>query len=190
MKRIIGRENPDLVLLTGMQIMSTLGGLPYNLSVNGPENISGNGIYILKIQSSDMSETSALVYCFDSHTGFDPVTDLDNYKWILYDQVDWYRKQSNIFTKENGGEPKPSMAFFHIPLPKYNEIIGEVSTTGVIKEVVCSPDINSGLFSAMIESGDVMGYLQDTIITTTLLALYTIYAWHMTMLPADNVMSI
>lgn len=198
MKKILDRENPDLVILTGdivcsantrlawnslcrvlidakvpwavtlgnhdieyemtgKQIMYTLGELPYNLTVNGPENISGNGNYILKIQSSDMSETAALIYCFDSHTGFDPVTYLGNYEWIMSDQVDWYRKQSSNFTKGNGGEPKPSLAFFHIPLPEYNEIIGEVSTTGVMKEVVCSPEINSGLFGAMIESGDVMG---------------------------------
>jgi hypothetical protein len=143
--------------MTGMQIMNTLTELPYNLTVNGPGNISGNGNYILKIKSANLSRTAALVYCFDSHTGIDPVTVYGNYEWINSDQVEWYRNQSSIYTGKNGGNPLPSLSFFHIPLPEFNEIYRGTSYTGITKEIVCSPIINTGLFAAMVESKDIMG---------------------------------
>jgi hypothetical protein len=49
------------------------------------------------------------------------------------------------------------MAFFHIPLPEFKEIMGKNTTVGIQREVVCSPDLNSGLYTAMFESKDVMG---------------------------------
>jgi hypothetical protein len=143
--------------MTGKQIMNTIEGMPYNLTINGPENISGNGNYTLDIQSSDLRKTAAVLYCFDSHSGIDPVTVYGNYEWIKSDQIEWYRNQSRIRSEKNGGKPLPSMAFFHIPLPEFNEIARGNSYTGISKEVVCSPIVNTGLFAAMVESKDVMG---------------------------------
>jgi len=143
--------------LTGKEIMETISGLPYSLSTKGPENISGNGNYILRVHSSQSSDTEALLYFFDSHSGFHPETNLGSYEWIKFDQIQWYREQSNIFTKENDGKVYPALAFFHIPLPEYNEIIGLKTTVGTYKEKVCCPDINTGMYAAMLESKDVMG---------------------------------
>jgi hypothetical protein len=198
MKNIIGRENPDLVILTGdivcsknthlawnslsktlidskvpwaltlgnhdveyemtgKQIMEMIAGLPGNLTTEGPENISGNGNYVLKIMSSKSSKTAALLYCFDSHTSFDAKSDLGSYEWINFDQIEWYRKISRKFTKSYGGKPFPALAFFHIPLPEYKDTSGRSKPIGIQKESVCSPDINTGLFAAMLESKDVMG---------------------------------
>ncbi|HAZ02855.1 MAG: hypothetical protein A2W90_17080 [Bacteroidetes bacterium GWF2_42_66] len=143
--------------LTGKQIMETIVGMPYNLTINGPENIAGNGNYILNIQSSSSSKPAALLYCFDSHSGFHPRTNLGTYEWIRLNQIEWYRNQSIKFTKKNGANPLPALAFIHIPLPEYKEIIGKNTTVGMQQETVCSPDLNSGLYTAMIESKDVMG---------------------------------
>lgn len=143
--------------MTGKEIMQTVEGMPFCLTVNGPENISGNGNYTLDIQSSDLRKTAAILYCFDSHSGIDPVTVYGNYEWIKSDQIDWYKKQSSISAGKNGGKPLPSLAFFHIPLPEVNEIVRTNSYTGISKEVVCSPIVNTGLFAAMVESKDVIG---------------------------------
>lgn len=143
--------------LSGNQIMDVIADLPYSLTVNGPENISGNGNYILKIMSPDASKAEALLYFLDSHSGFHPRGELGSYEWIEFDQIRWYRDQSKKMTATNGGIPMPSLAFFHIPLPEYKEIIGNETTAGIQKESVCSPDLNSGLYTAMLESKDVMG---------------------------------
>lgn len=143
--------------LTKPEIMETIVGLPYNLTENGPKDVSGNGNYVLKVQSSSSQETAALLYCLDSRMGFHPKTDLGSYEWIEFDQIEWYREQSRKFTKSNGGNPFPALAFFHIPLPEYKEVLGKSTTFGIQKETVCSPDLNSGLYTAMLESKDVMG---------------------------------
>ncbi|MEN6454537.1 MAG: metallophosphoesterase family protein [Prolixibacteraceae bacterium] len=143
--------------LNGKQIMETIENLPYNLTANGPENLSGNGNYVLKIQSSKSNNTAALLYFLDSHSGFKPKGDLGSYEWVTPAQINWYREQSRAFTMQNGGKPYPALAFFHIPLPEYKEIIGKKTTVGIQEETVCSPDLNSGLYTVMLESKDVMG---------------------------------
>ena len=143
--------------LTGKQIMETIVGMPYSLAVSGPENIAGNGNYILNIRSSTSSKTAVLLYCFDSHSGFHPKTDLGTYDWIRFNQIEWYRNQSYRYTKANGGKPFPALAFIHIPLPEYKEIIDKSTTVGLQKETVCSPDVNSGMYSVLLECKDVMG---------------------------------
>lgn len=72
-------------------------------------------------------------------------------------QIDWYAKQSAGYTARNGGVPLPSLAFFHIPLPEYAEAWKHNVSYGNKMEDVCSSRINSGLFAAMVENGDIMG---------------------------------
>lgn len=143
--------------LTTEEIINTIAGLPYNVTVSGPDDISGNGNYILPIQSSKSNKTEALCYIFDSHSSFKPRTNLGDYEWIDFSQIGWYREQSATFTRQNGGKPLPAVAFFHIPFPEFKEIIGKSTTYGIQNESVCSPDINSGLYTAMLECKDVMG---------------------------------
>lgn len=142
--------------LTGDQIMEIIVGMPYSMTENGPENISGNGNYILKIQSSKSSKTAAALYFFDSH-GHGNYIPGQEIKWdnIKFDQIEWYRVQSNKLTKTNGGTPLPAFAFFHIPLREYKEI--KSTAIGIHEETVTPAEINSGLYAAMIESKDVMG---------------------------------
>ena len=48
-------------------------------------------------------------------------SDVKGYAWFTFDQVNWYRSQSAAYTERNGGKPLPALAFFHIPLPEYNQ---------------------------------------------------------------------
>jgi len=143
--------------LTKEQIIETVSGLPYSLTENGPKTISGHGNYVIKIQSSNSSKTAALLYCFDSQMGFHPKTIYGSYEWFDFSQIDWYRKLSNKLTKVNKGNPLPALAFFHIPLPEYKEVVGKETTIGSQGDPVSSSDLNSGLYTAMIKSKDVMG---------------------------------
>ena len=152
----LGNHDPEYEL-DREQIMNTLKGLPYNLTVSGPEEISGVGNYILPIQASASNETAALCYVFDSQTSFEPRAALGAYEWIDFSQIKWYREQSAAFTKQNRGAPLPALAFFHIPLPEFKEVIGKSTTYGIATEKVCSPDLNSGMYTAMLECKDVMG---------------------------------
>ena len=53
----------------------------------------------------------------------------------------------------------PALAFFHIPLPEYNEAASDENAIliGTRMEKACAPELNTGMFTAMKEAGDVMG---------------------------------
>lgn len=143
--------------LSGREIMKTITGLPFCLTENGPENISGNGNYVLKVEAANSNKTETVLYFLDSHSGLGKDNELGSYDWIKPDQVQWYLNQSKQLTKDNKGNKYPALAFFHIPLPEYKEVWGKEKTVGIKQEDVCSPDINSGMYSAFLEAGDVMG---------------------------------
>ena len=140
--------------ITREEIFDLLQTLPGFVGEKGPD-ISGTGNYVLPIQSSS-GNTEALIWCFDSH-GYPADRSQGKYDWIKFDQINWYRNKSSEFTKTNGEMPVPSLAYFHIPLPEYKIIATQDSTLGLFEEEVCSPDLNSGLFNAFLEMGDVMG---------------------------------
>ena len=85
--------------------------------------------------------------------------EVDGYGWFDFSQINWYREKSSKYTLANNGNPLPALAFFHIPLPEYyNAWKNKVNRPiGVKFEEECSPDINTGMFSAMLERGDVIG---------------------------------
>lgn len=115
--------------------------------------------YILTVKSSaDASKDAALLYCMDSHS-YSSLKDVDGYAWLTFGQVSWYRAQSAAYTARNGGKPYPALAFFHIPLPEYNEAAANENAIlrGTRMEKACAPQLNAGMFAAMKEAGDVMG---------------------------------
>ena len=112
----------------------------------------------LEIKGRQGETVRALLYCIDSHSN-SLLSHVGGYAWINYDQIAWYREQSNRYKANNGGEPLPALAFFHIPLVEYTEAFNrrEGAFTGIRLESECPADINSGMFGAMLEQGDVMG---------------------------------
>ena len=99
----------------------------------------------------------AVIYALDSRA-YTSNPRVKGYDWFAHDQVSWFRKTSASFTQANK-EPLPALAFFHIPLPEYKTAFDDISNkrVGVRYEKECPPDVNSGMFTAMLEAGDVMG---------------------------------
>ena len=199
--RVIKKEKPDLVILTGDIIFSDPGidnfkkvinyvstfkvpfafvfgnhdeqfgandsillhevkDVPYNLTTTAP-GVPGNCNFTLPIYGKDKDKIKALIYGFDSHSenAKTKQTGIRGYDYIFRDQIDWYVRTSQRFTAENGGEPVPALAYFHIPLPEFGYALTNphVRYYGVQGEPVSSSALNSGLFTAMKEQGDVMG---------------------------------
>lgn len=107
------------------------------------------GDYTLEIYSHDGKKLEEVLYCIDTH-GYD--YDYKEYMRINASQVDWYYTTSQAYTKQNGGQPVPSMLFLHIPFPEYND---KLPYTGYWGEGVCCPVINSGMFNTILDCGDV-----------------------------------
>ncbi|WP_256758142.1 metallophosphoesterase family protein [Cohnella sp. WQ 127256] len=125
-----------------------------NLSEDGPEDIHGIGNYVYPVVGSANEEDAAVLYFFDS--GDYAPESIGGYGWIHSDQVEWYRKESSKLIQKNESI-LPGLAFFHIPIPEYEQAWQEGTSIGDKGEEVCCPKINSGLFTAMLEQGDVIG---------------------------------
>lgn len=147
--------NHDAEIVPKDEIYDLLRRSPYFIGEKGPDDIQGAGNYVVPVYSSDGKKTAALLYCLDSND-YPTLKDYGTYDWIHFNQIDWYRKQSMRYTSQNGGKPLPALAFFHIPLPEYKEIVGTETMLGQKEEGVASPDINTGFFASLIEMGDVM----------------------------------
>lgn len=130
--------------------------IPFNIHLDRGNVESPD--YILPLKSSDGKKDAALLYCLDSHS-YSKLPDVKGYDWLTFDQVNWYRQQSAAYTAKNDGQPLPALAFFHIPLPEYNQAASDENAimVGTRMEKACAPALNTGMFAAMKEAGDVMG---------------------------------
>ncbi|MFA7692161.1 MAG: metallophosphoesterase family protein [Candidatus Hydrogenedentales bacterium] len=137
-----------------MELMQTLPGC---LAQAGPKDIDGVSNYILSVASSkDAAKPAALLYYIDS-LSYMTYQGESKYNHIQPAQVEWYRNESTRLREANGGTALPALAFFHIPLPEYNQVWESGKSIGVKQEDVCNSPVNSGLFDVMVEMGDVMG---------------------------------
>jgi len=142
--------------ITRNDIFDLLITLPGFVGEKGPD-ISGVGNYLLEVAGANSDQTAAWIWCFDSHGYPSDKELLGSYDWIKFDQIDWYRRESAQQISKANGKILPALAYFHIPLPEYHLIAEAEQTLGLFEEKVCSPDVNSGLFNAFLETGDVMG---------------------------------
>lgn len=148
--------NHDAEVMPKQEIYDLLAQSPYFIGEKGPETIHGCGNYVVPVYGADHKTTKALLYCIDSND-YPESKDYGTYDWIHFDQIAWYRQTSARFTKENGDNPLPALAFFHIALPEYDAIPNNGTMLGEKNEGSGASKINSGLFASFIEMGDVMG---------------------------------
>ncbi|MDE6140568.1 MAG: metallophosphoesterase [Alistipes sp.] len=136
------------------ELAQVITAFPNSLNIKSDDRLADMAVEVL---ARDGDSVAAVLYCLDSHD-YSTVDGIKGYGWIGFDQIDWYRKLSRAYTAANGGRPLPSYAFFHIPLPEYAEACAasEKSVRGIRREDECAPKINTGMFAAMKECGDVV----------------------------------
>ncbi len=139
-------------------LMDIIVSLPYSVSQRGPKDIHGVSNYTVPVYSTNGQEKKWVLYFFDSNA-YPPEKSLGSYDWIHVDQVHWYYETSKKLAAENRGRVYPGLAFFHIPLPEYERVLadGQADLAGYRYESICCPKFNSGLFTAMLERGDIKG---------------------------------
>lgn len=146
----------------------------------GPDDITGCGNYNLLVWSSDGSRPMCNLWFLDSGTYGEK--GVSKYARIEQDQIDWYTSTAAAL-KEQYGEMLPAYLFQHIIVPEIYDLLTEVPASekkaeGVVKgfsshsghyyktgngftaghlgEAPCPPDIPSGEFAAMRDTGDVV----------------------------------
>lgn len=138
------------------ELLKIIQEVPYNLTTQA-KGISGVTNFILPVKSSDGKKNALILYCLDSHS-YSSVKGIGGYDFLKTDQIDWYRENSDKYTAANGGAPLPSLAFFHIPLPEYNQAAADENAilVGTRMEKACAPVLNTGMFAAIKQQKDVI----------------------------------
>ncbi len=118
----------------------------------------GNSNFVLPVYGKS-KKIEALLYCMDSNSNSTLKPTVQGDGWFEFSQIEWYRSKSKAYTLANDNKPLPALAFFHIPLQEYTQAWNNTDNPpiGVKNEDECCADINTGMFFAMLESGDVMG---------------------------------
>lgn len=149
--------------MSRVEMLAVLEGHAGCLAERGPEELPGAGHYVLRIRSARAETLAAALYVLDSGGSND--RGVGDYAWFSGAQVAWYREAARALAAEyvaraGGGpraEPLPALAFFHIPLPEYEELWETRPCLGARHEAVCTSAVNSGLFASFLEAGDVLG---------------------------------
>lgn len=153
--------------------------LPYNINTPG-KDITGDTNDAITLSAKD-GKVSRVLYLFDSGNMIKkglPGT----YDFVHFDQIEWYRKTSMLFTQHNDGSPIPSLAFMHIPLIEYayafNDLRHIVCRGNIGEPPGCSA-LNGGLFTSMLEMGDIQalvsGHEHDNDYATHWNGMFLIY---------------
>jgi hypothetical protein len=150
----------------------------YNMNKPGVKDITGTGNMNLLIKNSKGTDAAFNLWLLDSGR-YAPSTiagqDFKGYPtwdWLRFNQVSWYYETSKKLEKQ-WGHKVPSLVFIHIPLWEHRFMwFGSVdgrteahhatamnkhSIVGERNEEECPGPINGGMFSGMLERGDVKG---------------------------------
>ncbi len=112
----------------------------------------------IPVLGSDGRKVEAALYCLDSHD-YSTLEGIDGYGWFTQKQIDWMRERCLKRTEENDGKHLLSLAYFHIPLVECGTSIRHHgnSRVGIRGENECPGVLNTGMFAAMVETGNVLG---------------------------------
>lgn len=178
---VFGNHDNDYINSAGFSQQAVYEEFPLNLTKRGPEDIHGIGNFVLPVLSENGEDIIYNIWCLDSHDSLndfmrefklgDPENKWDKqcvyptclhdwgqgYDTLNFDQLMWYW-QSSVELEKYAGHRIPGLMAMHIALPEY--VIAYKNTAesyyeGTRREGVgCSP-INSGMFNAILDRGDV-----------------------------------
>ena len=152
--------------------------IPHCFSKRGPEDIYGVGNYVIPVYFNGSDKIAYNLFALDSNREISEyisefgIKEEDNNIRLpfafgsrsvqampFFQQVMWYYNTSRDMERENGAKI-PALMFMHNPCIEFNLIFRnpeECDMYGEKREAVCCSELNSGLFMACLERGDVRG---------------------------------
>lgn len=135
--------------------------LPFCCSASGPEEVDGIGNFYLHVLAPAPSQFPVVtLYFFDSHGELPRKAPFyrKEYDCIKLTQTRWFRESSQANRKAreqyNDGTPfHQSLAFLHIPIPKFADDSKLQIGSGRRREPTEGSSDDSGLYDALVEEG-------------------------------------
>lgn len=164
--------------LTAREQQAVYESFPLCLSQAGPADVQGVGNYVLPVYSSKSDKIAYNIFALDSNREISDyiehfgISEKDNNIILpnsfgvgraqampFFNQVRWYYRTSREIEQANGSKI-PAILCMHNPLLEHNLIHmnpEECRMVGHKRECVCCSELNSGLFFACLQRGDVKG---------------------------------
>jgi len=133
------------------EMMREVLSLPFTVTERGPEEVFGVGNFVVELLDINTGANIFNLWFLDSGD-YSKFSGIGGYEWVRPSQVNWYLEASRALTARNGGKVVPALMFFHIPIPEYEKV---ASFVGDKQEGIYDAEVNSGLFAAILEAGDV-----------------------------------
>lgn len=177
-----GNHDEDSVSRTGMteaRMLQFLQTYEFNVNGDSTDGLTGTSNSLLLVQSAKTKAPAFGLWLIDTGRYAPDTIDGQDFQgypdwdWVRMDQVTWYRKVS-IATEQKYGKKIPSLMWGHIALHEHRNMwfasldsrtdadhgraLTKHGIVGERNEDECPGPINSGLFSAFLERGDVKGY--------------------------------
>jgi 3',5'-cyclic AMP phosphodiesterase CpdA len=137
------------------EVLSIYASYPHNLNGGYQKGIYGAGNKYMLIWDAAGKRPVYCVWLIDSNEYFQDGKNRA-YDWIHADQVQWYY-QSSVALEKQYGAKIPGLMFFHIPLREFTDMVNGAKIVGTRHEAECPSTVNSGIFAALLERGDVRG---------------------------------
>jgi len=116
-------------------------------------SVDGMGNHVLQIQNAEGIVKWAIIG-LDSGN-YNKLPEVGGYDYLKSMQIDWYQRKIKELERINS--QFSALTFFHIALCEWNEVWDYEICYGEKNEEVCCAKINSGMFTAMLESGHTKG---------------------------------
>jgi hypothetical protein len=140
---------------TRQELMDVMREMRGCMAESGPADVHGTGNYCIRL--ADQSGRTRYALYFVDSGAVSELPWVPGYDWVRRDQIRWYEGVSFRLSAESGGSAVPALAFFHIPLPEYEDIWRTQICYGRRHEKPACPPVNSGWFAAWSERADVAG---------------------------------
>lgn len=148
---VLGNHDNEFSNVSRKEQMKIYMSYKNNLSDDYSSVLGRSGDYNILVKDSKNLKPIFNIYMLDS--GY---YSLGGYGYIKNQQINWYKKLSNKLRKEYGRKI-PSLMFFHIPLRQQYESWKNGTAFGNRNETECPQRVDTGMFSALVEMGDVKG---------------------------------
>ncbi len=171
-----GNHDAERAALTGLDeegMLEIYMSYPYNINQRSPKGVNGTGNMNALVFSSKGHSAVFNVWALDSgRYAPEKIADqviaddfllgwtwMPDWDWIRPSQIAWYTGTSQMIERRYR-KKIPSLMFFHIPLQEFRTMYENGlrhDLSGERNEDECPGPFNSGLFSALLERGDVKG---------------------------------
>ncbi|KZL90380.1 metallophosphoesterase family protein [Clostridium magnum] len=149
---VFGNHDDEHFMMSKEQMMNFYMTFNYNVSQIGFKTENRVGNYNLLIHGSSSQAPKFNVYFIDSGK----YSILGVYDYITKPQICWYKTIANNLKKQYK-KTIPAIMFFHIPLQEFYTAYKTGYIDGLRLESESTSSINTGLFDAIVNTGDVKG---------------------------------